>query len=234
MQVTGAVPAPMASGIMHLLLKLDAKIDQHSSALSSLRHETSELRRFVGSLQSVSSKIGDSPGVPSAQFTPSVEASSCSRPRLQSSAFQWNCPVCLKPFCDRESFKGHIRNLTTHVRCVWSSTDPNHCDLVHKFPGDNFASKASACSLALYAEVCACTSSLDTESQSHVHIFSWIDAAKSRDAHVAFPRYDTGNRRERKRRSRGADAGSSISSDAAHSNGSKSGSFGSPCSGDSP
>jgi hypothetical protein len=234
MQVIGAIPAPMTSGIMHLLLKLDAKMTEHSSVLSSLKRETSELRRCVGSLQSVASKIGDSPGVASAPISPSVEAASCSRPRQQSSAFQWICPVCTKNFCDRESFKGHIRGLTHHVRCVWSSTIPHHCDLVHKFPGDDFASKASACSSALYAEVCACTSSLDTESQSHVHICTWIDAAKSRDAHVAFPRYDTGNRRERKRRSRGADAGSSISSDAAHCNSSKSGSFGSESSGDSP
>ena len=155
MQVAGAVPAPMASGIMHLLLKLDAKMTQHSSALSSLRHETSELRRCVGSLQSHSSMLGESPGMSSVESThTSVAATSGSRPRSHSSAFKWICPVCQKNFCDRESFKGHIRGLTNHVRCVWSSSDPDHCDLVHKFSGDNFACKAFACSSALYAEVC--------------------------------------------------------------------------------
>lgn len=235
MQVIGAVPAPMVSGIMHLLLKLDEKMNQHSSVLSSLQHETSELRRCVGSLQSHSSMLGESPGMSSVESThTSVAATSGSRPRSHTSALQWICPVCKKNFCDRESFKGHIRMLTQHVRCVWSSAEDDHLDLVHKFAGDDFACKASACSSALYAEVCACTSSLDSESQSHVHIFNWIDAAKSRDACVELPRYDTGNRRKRQRRSRLADAGGSISNDSAHSSGSNSGSFGSDRSGHSP
>jgi hypothetical protein len=204
MSLSDGTSTTASTGILHILLKLDAKVDAQSSELLYLRRESSEMRRSIQSLESRCSAAGESPGF-STHSAPSSASRSCdgaSLVPLSQSEFVWICPVCLFHFTHRESFKGHIRQMMHHVRCVWSATNVDHVALVSKFAGDNFEAKASSFSHALYAEVCACTSSLDTEQQSYAHIFNWIGAAMSQEEGVALPRFNIGNRKERKRRGR--------------------------------
>jgi hypothetical protein len=203
MQVSGAAPTPVVSGIMHLLMKIDEKMNSQSLELSELRRESQQLRRDIQYMEFFRPLIGDSPD--SSGSAAAVRSHHRDEPHcafMIQSAYEWVFPVCKQDFKHRESFKGHIRGLLQHVRCVWSAEDASHVSLVSKFQGDDFYSKAASCSAAMYAEVCACTSSMDSEAQSHAHIFDWISAAQSSNMDVVLPRFNTGNRRERKRRSR--------------------------------
>ena len=190
-------PQHVLAGVMHMLMKLDQKLDTQQQQLAILLRDKASRDRCSGH------------GV-----DPSMRADSI--PRDVPSAFKWSCPVCKDDFKHRDSLKGHIRELLNHVQCVWSDSNPEHRLLVHRFPGSNFNEKSVACSKALYEEMRACTSSMDTEEQTHTHISNWIRAAMIEDALVALPKYDVGNRQPRKRRNSASASSASSNSSSPH------------------
>lgn len=164
-------PAPVLSAIMHELQKLSQQNSDISRRITALEHvflQHCNIRRRVvvhdvSSIIECQGEAGDARG-------------------SGLSELEWTCPVCLTTLCDRDSFKGHIRSLAQHAcnphswrrACHMNPLDANHQALSRHFPGDNFRECSQHFCVQYYQEVRCCTSSYDTEEQSHRHLSSFI------------------------------------------------------------
>jgi hypothetical protein len=197
MIVSGAAPPePVLSGILHVL--------------QSMRDEQQQFQSFVHArldqLESVAHQRNAHQS-DHAAFTSSLSASrSRSRSRrreTQTYGLSWQCPICEENFTHRESFKGHVRlcMLMQHQRCRLCEDNPKHQLLLGRFSCGTWGERGAAFTRAFYDQIRACTSTLDTDQQSHDHISAWLTVATSDDMHVPFPSYAAARPSLRKRRS---------------------------------
>ena len=102
-----------------------------------------------------------------------LESKNGKRSSSGGSDCRWICPVCWQPFSHRESFKGHIRQLTIsptdHMHCFLSEEKLEHRILLsHPRYGDgDFKTRAAAFSSQLYDTVKSNSNSTRTSESSH-------------------------------------------------------------------
>ena len=192
-------PAPILSAIMHELQKLSQQnndISRRIAALEGVFSQRCNIRRrmVVHDVSAIIECQGDAGDAPVSG----------------QSELAWICPVCLTTLCDRDSFKGHIRSLAQHAcnphswrrACHMNPLDANHQALSRRFVGANFRECSQNFCVQYYQEVRCCTSSYDTEEQSHRHLsefISWCLEPISNENHSC-PVYDASCRPSRKLR----------------------------------
>ncbi len=175
-------PEPVMSGILHALQSLQR--DQRDFQVS-VNTRLSAIELHVAS-RCHDDIAGDAPGT---NGITSSRSSSRRRPDPDLS-LEWLCPICGYKLKDRESFKGHIRLqvLSQIQSCRFMADDIKHQALISKFDKGDFGSSTAAFTLEFYDQIRICSSSLDTDTKSHGHIFGWLAAAVA-DRSVPFPVY---------------------------------------------
>jgi hypothetical protein len=175
-------PEPVLSGILHALQCMqqeqrDFQFSMHTR-LSAIELRVSS--RFHDDI------AGDAPGT---NGTTSSRSSSRRRPDPDLS-LEWLCPICGCKLKDRESFKGHIRlqALSQIQGCRFIADNIKHQALISRFNNGDFDSSTAAFTKEFYVQIRTCSSSLDTDTKSHGHIFGWLAAAVA-DRSVPFPVY---------------------------------------------
>ena len=202
-------PEPVLSGILDALQSMQQEQREFQFSINT-RLTAIELR--------VSSRChddftGDAPGT---YGTTSSRSSSRRRPDPDLS-LEWLCPICGCKLKDRESFKGHIRLqvLSQIQSCRFIADNAKHQALISRFDTGDFDARNAAFSKEFYEQIRICSSSLDTDTKSHGHIFAWLAAAVA-DRSVPFPVYVAARGDSKRRRTR-ADSVCGISSVAATS-----------------
>ena len=135
----------------------------------------SELASIKSDLQEVLRRLSDaqSGNVALAARVAELEGYRYKRKSSRDNECRWICPVCWQPFSHRESFKGHIRQLTIsptdHMHCFLSEEKLEHRILLsHPRYGDgDFKTRAAAFSSQLYDTVKSNSNSTRTSESSH-------------------------------------------------------------------
>lgn len=136
---------------------------------------------------------------------------------------RWKCPVCLKTFMHKESFKGHIRKLvfgSSRPKCHLNPQNVEHQLLVHRFEGATFYDRSQKFCREFYSQTCLSCTKRDEDDQSYRHVSAWIDASKSSaefGGEIPYPVYDPGVRSVSRKHPRTDSESSQISSRVASS-----------------
>jgi hypothetical protein len=175
-------PEPVLSGILHALQSMQQEQREFQFSMNT-RLSAIELRVSACFHDDLA---GDAPGT---NGTSSSRSNSRRRPDPDSS-LEWLCPICGCRLKDRESFKGHIRlqALSQIQSCRFIADNIKHQALISRFDNGDFDSSSAAFTKELYLQIRICSSSLDTDTTSHRHIFGWLAAAVA-DRSVPFPVY---------------------------------------------
>jgi hypothetical protein len=187
-------PEPVLSGILHALQSMQQEQRDFQFSMNT-RLSAIELRV---SSRCYDDLAGDAPGTN--PVLTSSRSSSRRRPDPDLS-LEWLCPICGLKLKDRESFKGHIRLqvLSQIQSCRFIADDIKHQALISRFDKGDFDSSKAAFTKEFYDQIRICSSSLDTDTKSHSHIFGWLAAAVA-NCDVPFPVYVAARGDSKKRR----------------------------------
>ena len=110
--------------------------------------------------------------------------------RVHASSTVWECPVCLKPFKHRSSFKGHIFRLahpSSRPKCHLSPRNPDHVKLLDdpRFAADTFQESAEKFYQCYWHTVHELSSSTLSSEQSNAMIQAWLKDDNGEDSDLA-------------------------------------------------
>ena len=92
----------------------------------------------------------------------------------------WECPVCLKSFKHRDSFKGHIFRLahpSSRPKCFLNPRNPDHVQMLAdpRFLSDSFHGSALLFVSSFWQTVRSLSSSARTSLETHDMIEEWLN-----------------------------------------------------------